>query len=183
MKLTKQQKVLAAVLGAGLLVVVGDRVFLADSATGPTDASGAAFAPAATTDASPRAVARPAADPTATLALLDVSMAGRLRDHAEQRGLTPGQTRDAFRPPATWGGGTSPGAVTTPAAERIDAFVREHRLMAVMGAGSGALAIVNGQAYRVGQSLGDFRLVEVRGRTAVFESPFGAAELSLSEGG
>lgn len=188
MKLTRERKVLGAVLGLGLGALAVDRLFLASSASGPADAEAAA-AYAVTPSKLPAAAAASLLHDAAGGS--PDTIARRLREHAQAMRLQPDTSRDAFCPSPAWVSPPARGpAVVAPAgtpASGLGAFVQAHRLEAVMGGGAGGeetgIAIIDGQAYRVGQVIDGMQLVEVRQRSVVLRSAAGSVELSLSDAG
>jgi hypothetical protein len=97
---------------------------------------------------------------------------------ARQRQLRPGDVRDAFRPSDAWPDG---GAGTGPSESVAERFKREHELTAVMAAGPGGYAIVDGRTLFIGQVLDGFTLVSVGPRHATLESGGVRVVLDLPE--
>ena len=173
-----------AVLGLGAGALVVDRVMLAEPATGPSEAS-------ATQDLLITSTPGPGADspPGEPVALATGrSLAERLGQIGERFDTSASevtadnnQTRDAFVPHESWVGGDQRDRRELQRwDETAGDFRAQHRLDAVMGAGKAGVALINGQAKRLGDRLGEFELIEIRERSAVFRSPRGFVELRLA---
>jgi hypothetical protein len=173
MKPTKQQKVLGAVLGVGLVAITLDR--LTASSDGPADAA----------DASAYAVPRtaPAAGPRKEVAKEEVrpaagSLATRLQQLAAATGIDPKDPVDAFAARGAAQGGTS----AVPGTPALTPFQAAHRLTGtVVTAEGGGHAMVDGKLVRLGQSLDGYRLVGVGFRKVVFERKGVRYDLGMPE--
>ena len=96
-------------------------------------------------------------------------------------GLTPAILK-AMRPPEpdqTAGLPGKPGGRPAKARMTADRFVSEHRVSAVMHGPAVAIAVVNDQWIEPGQALDECKLVEITGRSAVFECSGEIAELTV----
>lgn len=173
MTLTRQQKVLVTILALGVGAMLIDRLVLSSGATGPSPAAAHAVRSAATGAGDVSLI-----DEAQALAALiaadrnDDDVADRLAEYARQHGLDVSSMRDGFEPSPTW---VAPAAAAQTGPDRPAAmpqdherFVRSHKLVAVMGSGPGAVAVIDGRALRVGQIIDGYRLIEVRERTAIF---------------
>ena len=167
---TRTQKRYASVLGACLLALAADRLFLA-----PEQAEAVTSAPTPPPPAPPSRTVPPVLASQKPIAALFATI-------AEERGIDPTKVPDAFRVPTAWlpRQGPSGSAWDRPDAER---FRAAHRLNAVMALESGGYAIVDGRRLRVGQEIDGFRLVEIRVRSIVLESAGLQIELTLSDTG
>lgn len=191
MKLTRERKILMAVLclGGGALLV--DRVLLEDGQTAPQSAAAeqAAFeahAPDAVSDETEGIM-------QATMALLSESaeepmLNERLRETAVAHDASPLQPRDAFAPSAAWREPEAPEPTAEPtssdpasAKEVAERFRAQHRLDAIMAEGIAGLAIINGRAVRVGQQVQGFTLKRVGQRAAVFTDGMVEVELKVRQ--
>jgi hypothetical protein len=96
-------------------------------------------------------------------------------------GLTPAILK-AMRPPEpeqTAGLPGKPGGRSAKARVTAARFADEHRLSAVMHGPAIAIAVVNDQWIEPGQALDECKLVEITGRSAVFECSGEIAELTV----
>jgi hypothetical protein len=172
----------------GVIIAVGFVALTVDRLTGDGPAQAAASPkPAATADTK---VALDEGSPLANGA------AGRVAAASFPRQLegpqTGGPVRDAFgltpaiikvmRPPEAEQPAGQPGKPgEQPAKPRMtaDRFISEHRLTAVMHGPAVAIAVVNGQWIEPGQALDECKLVEITGRSALFECSGEIAELTV----
>ena len=180
MQLTKQQKIVGAVLVLAVAAFAVDRWVIGHEG----DTVAASSRASSATGAGRRPAARPvraaavAAAPEASLGNL-AGLATRLSYIARSEDLDPDSARDAFRPPAAWVGTTR---VATP--DEVALAAREfqnRRLTAVMRKTGRDVAIVDQRTVAVGQSLDGFLLVAVRDRSAVFRRGSQRVELRLPE--
>jgi hypothetical protein len=184
MSSTKQRKVYVAVLGLALGGLAVDRLVLDGGATGPRDAAAAiaaagAPAPAAASPAGLNTLVSPAASRGPTLA-------ARLEHIGKEHRLDPMCIDDAFRPSLAWPKPASPAASDRPKAAEVDptqAFLKAHRLMAVVQNTTGGAAIVNGRTLTVGMEIDGFKLVRITRRSATFEREGRSIELTLATPG
>jgi hypothetical protein len=179
MKLTRERKIFASVLG---LVVVA---FAVDQMTGggpsTADASDSAPAQSETAPLLMSSSTTPAtADKVAAAAAASsnaMNLSARMSNcfaaaNAGRDAKSP--SRDLFRLPAKWSNQiqSSSADAARVAAER---FARSHRLSAVSrNAAGGTLAVVEGKLLHVGASLDGFTLSEVSADAAVFTGQNGA---------
>jgi hypothetical protein len=174
MKLSRERKILVAVLSTGLMGLAVDRLFLGSGETGPNTASASSL---------PIAVANggPATLPTLmTTHFTGPSLADRLTQAADRFGADPQTAREAFAPAESWvGQAAAAPQASAPRPAAADRFYQQHKLMAVMADGDNALAIVDGKPIAIGQKLDEFQLVEVRQRVAVFASGQIRVELKM----
>lgn len=177
MQLTKQQKVVGAVLVLAVVAFAVDRWVIGNDEDLAVASSAAPRQPAAR-----RPVARQtkavAAAPEASLGNLE-GLAARLGSIARRDSLNADTIRDAFRPPASW-----VGASRTASPDEMAVAAREfqnRRLTAVIMKSSGrGVAIVDRKMVGVGQSLDGFVLVAVKERSAVFRRGTQRVELRLT---
>lgn len=181
MQLTKQQKIVGAVLVVAVIAFGVDRWLIG------TDDNLAISAPAGPrqSGAARRATARPskpltaAAAPETSLGSV-ASLATRLTLIAKAENLNLDAVRDAFRPPAAWVGTTR--AVTPDEMAVAARDFQNRKLTAVIMRNSGrGVAIVDQRTVGVGQSLDGFVLVAVKERSAVFRRGGQRVELRLPE--
>ncbi len=154
MKLTGERKVYAAILGLGLLALIVDRTFMqpqgarADSA--PPEPL--LVAPKASPGAAPARRAPASAGP---------SLAERLKSAAELLPAAP--PKDAFDPNASSEDASPRGST------KAELFRQQHKLTAIVTTDKGGTALIDGEAIRVGQTLGEFTLVAISDEGAHFE--------------
>jgi hypothetical protein len=189
----QKKKVYAALVVIGLVALVGDRLLNSEPSpaaalAGPRPRSAVGGDDQAATDSGDRAdgsvmaAAFPRALPESTSGV-------RVRDAFA---LTQVATKALQGPQATIGA-TKDGIVSQrPAEQRMTAarFAENHRLSAVMHGGetnqSGSItdvAVVDGQWLQLGQVLDECTLIEITGRSAVFECPDGLARLGVEISG
>ena len=166
MRLTKERKILAAILGVGVAGLFLDRVVLDSGLTGAESASAVLVERAAADLSAPPALLVDESDPPSP----GPTLADRLEEAAATAESAPSDNVDAFHLPDTWFG--TPAQAPEPEARHAAAmeFARTHRVEAVVTSDQMHCAIVNGKAVRVGQRLDGFTLVSVDQRSAVFEA-------------
>jgi hypothetical protein len=182
MDLTTQQKIVSAVLGLAVTAFCVDRWVIGT----PDGADTAAVGPVQPR-ATRRTVPRPAAAASVAQSTAAEAYAGglgtlvlRLEAVARAQELDVRNIRDAFVPPTSWIGTQRPAAVDDyPNAARE--FINRHKLTAVMKQSGGGIAIIEGKMVAVGQSIGGFRLVVVKDRSAVLRRGNQRVELRLPE--
>lgn len=163
MALNKERKVLLGLLGSAGLILAIDQLFLA--APSGAQAAGAAQppSPAPLSDAQVEGV--PVVMPAGTDSSAINSATNPLTKWNEQlasvHATLGGEAPDPFRP------ATSPrsneASLLSPAE-----FAGGHKLTAVLTSGEIGVAMVNGQAVRVGHEISGYRLVRVDARSAEF---------------
>ncbi len=152
MALTKQQKILGAVVAFGIGAVCVDRFVLSSAASGPGPASAAAaLAPAQDTalpkPASPTAAAlNDAADLSVGRFTAHGELSDRLRLLAQDEALAVQGMVDAFVPRGEWGRSPDP----EQRQEQAKPFAERHQLDAVMSVHGEWVALINGTTLRVG---------------------------------
>lgn len=188
MKTTRERKILIALLGVGLGALTFDRLVLESSVSGP---AAAAAAQAEVSDGKSAVGSfdsmRRDADLWSTGAMAGTdSLANRIAKAAAEAGVKPDALPDAFAMPAKWSdltAGTSNGVKGTDAEAVVltaEQFENQHRLMAVMGRGDHAIAMIDGQALRIGQQLDGYTLIEAQQRIAVFTAGAQRAALRMA---
>ncbi len=174
MKLTKERRVYAAILGLAGAVWAVDRLWLSG---GPQPASASAIAAGAPAVAAPASAAPGAGNSAAPKAAL----ADRLESLRRSLPAAPAGD-DAFRVPAEWRPNLPEAPSAAPAAPRFDteAFSKAHRLTRVlMGSNINAAVVDGGSMLRPGQELDGMVLKEVTARSAIFERDGAEVELTL----
>ena len=180
--LTKERKLLLALLGLGLGAVALDRLVLgAGSPATSADAYAIDHAEAPVGASEVPAVVR--------VSTAENSIRRRLEEAAGRAGVEPGVTRDAFEAPACWRPAEAEAPAEEPAAtEAHRRFSERYTLGAVVGKGEKGFATLRGPSLPrghatiyVGQSIEGHRLVALIERTAVFEGPDGRVVLELDE--
>lgn len=183
MVLTRERKLLAAIVGLGAIALFVDRVMLSDSHTGPSSAAANALAPDVSSVVVPLAVPQ-THEPSAKEAAVKTapSIADRLAEAARELSAEP--SRDAFTPAPGWGGFTSPhaeapAATATPATGRLQTFADTHKLSAIMAGSGGGVAIIDGRPLTLGQMMDGYKLVEIQPSAVTFEGVDGRIVLKL----
>lgn len=169
MKLSRERKVLLAVALLGVSSLLIDRFVLGSGQTDPDAAQAAvdAKAPAA----APAKAAYKASDP----ADAGSSIAALLRSAEQAHPQLLEQSREGFKPSDQWLGETTV-IEQDNGRDPVVVFTESHTLSAVM---NGRIAIVDGQAYRVGDLVDGFELVAVSRNTADFQRNHLMARLTL----
>lgn len=188
MELTRQQKILGAVLGLGLVAVVVDRALLGGGGSEPAQAQAGASATDRTESPDNPSLSPPPA--TAVEAPRPGTPANppllhRMRALPEAQVYEQARSLDAFKPPADW---LPPPPVIDAAAPpldtRVEAFTRHHRLTSVMTSAGAECAVIGGRTYKLGSSLDGFVLVAIDLRSVTFRADDGVeVTLSLPEPG
>jgi hypothetical protein len=173
MKLNRSQTIYASILGASLLALSVDQLFL-----GPPSTASAEPAPAVLV--TPTGSAPDGGYVTAPIP--ERKLAARLQAIAVERGLDPRRPGDPFQVPAAWLPDDGTTVIKTGGEETpVERFKAQHRLTAVMASRTGGTAIINGRHLNHGDVLDGFRLAEVRRRSAVFERDGKRVELWIAE--
>jgi hypothetical protein len=170
MKLSKERRVYAAILGLAGAAWVGDRVLFSG---GPQPASAGAVP----------AEQAPAPAPIAKAAPVGVPLADRLE---RLRQSQPGSAEDAFAVPDEWRPKAAAAKAEAAAPPRFDAeaFKSAHRLTTVLKGTRGNFAVIDGGSLRTpGQELDGMILREVTSESAVFERDGVLVELRISRPG
>ncbi|HSV15386.1 MAG TPA: hypothetical protein VLI90_14090 [Tepidisphaeraceae bacterium] len=177
MKLTRSQKVSFAFLAVAVGGFVVDRIF---------------FTPA-TADAAPPGRSAVAEVVAAGINKIETAVASDVSASVEGLisaklktvpGVNVEQVRDVFAPASKWVDAHKPPPAVIARQERsngVAEFVAGHKLSAVMAGrgGVGGDALVDGQVVHVGQKVGDWRLVSLTSRSAVFTCNGARATLLL----
>ena len=176
--MTLQQKILSAVLVLAALGVVGDRM-LAGGATGPqaADAAGPPL-PGAPSPAAPGAARGASPAPGHDHGLghgssVRLETPEELADRLAAAASTAEAAAAAGAPdPFLARGSLAPPDAPTPTAtaDGFDAadFLRRHAVQAIITDASGASALINGRAVRVGHTSEQMRLTEISERSVTW---------------
>jgi hypothetical protein len=185
MKLTREQKILLAVVGLGAVAFFVDRVVIGSDQSGPQNAAASPVAVTAAVDTAP-ALSAPMSSVVKVLTQ-GPTIAQRLSQLAATRRRPVGADRDAFTPAQTWinTSQTSTGSSSIP--QWQTQFKRDHQLMAVMASSDARIALVKtkvkGEAVDLPLSVGDqvngFTLIAIEKRKACFESASGQVILEV----
>ncbi len=187
MKLTKEQKIYAGVLGVALAGLTIDRVILESEHTSPSQASAQSLTDSAFTG-------RDAPVPQFTdtkIQLHQPFISHRLTTVAATKRASLGRTVDMFSPSDVWFAKPEPEVApvaptriaTADPRLKIEAFETQHKLNAVMTKDGAGYALIDNQMLRVGQAIDGFKLVSIDKQSATFEARDGMrAELSLNPG-
>jgi len=181
MALTKERKVIIAVLGLAVGALVVDRFLLGSSVSGPAEAR--ATQPAVATEplaaVSSAATGLPAAEDDPGVAA-QVALAERLDQIQQAGGFTLTDLPDAFSGLAgPESGEDDPEPQPQTEAREIETFQRTHRLMAVAASDRGQMAIINGRTVLVGQSVDGFKLLSVAERSVVLGKDAARVQLKI----
>jgi hypothetical protein len=178
MKLTRSQKASFAVLAVAVGAFVVDRTFFS-----PATADAAAPARSAVAEVVAGGISK---IENAVTADVSASVEGLISAKLKSiPGVNVNQVRDAFAPSAKWmDAHRPPPPAMTASPERSSGaaeFVNAHKLTAVMAgrAGAGGDALVDGKVIHVGGKIGDWRLVSLTSRSAVFTADNARATLLL----
>lgn len=179
--MTRRRKIMVLVCAIAMAVLIMDRLQLASSGIGPDSAAASEFADEYTVKSnldgdSDGVLARAPVRP-------ENALADRLDKFADRNALAAVSTRDAFRPSAVWLSeivGPSPEAPVAEDADKSAAkdFAAKHTLNAVLLRQGGNSAIIDRRCLKIGEKLGDYRLVSVNDRSAVFHA--GSVRVTLS---
>ncbi len=180
--MSRERKILIGLLALGLTAVGFDRFVLGTGETDPAAAGAEQYVvtPQSTESAAPVAPATPEATttPPKTAAPAGPSIAQRLRQTAQEQASKLDAERNALTPDASWYGDSPATSVAQnpTQVDPVEQFLRTHTLSAVM---NNRIAIVNGQPYRVGDSVVDFQLVAVSNSGATFRHGEQMVDLTL----
>jgi len=178
MKISGQRKLCIGILVLGLAALAADRLVLGSSASAEAD-NPADLLVAGGSGGARGGSAGKAAGPQGTGAGV-VSVLERLRKYAESQGAEVAEMRDAFQVSPAWIGPVRRAEEPSEAAiSPVEVFKRSHHLTGVMVGKSQSQAIVDGKSISIGQEVGDFRLIAVSHRLAVFESGEGHGQVVL----
>jgi hypothetical protein len=164
-KLTRERKLYVALLAAGVVALIGDRLFFAPSGAGAAVVSQdpSSDAPAA----APKA-AKPA--PEVSAAPSGPSFSQRISDAAKS---VPPSGRDAFRPGATWPRPhVNDPAESTPH-DTFETFLQKQQLTMVMLNKDKPFARINKEIWQIGDVHDSYTLVAMDEKGVEFESPSG----------
>jgi len=165
-RLTKERKLYLAVLGLGLVALSADRLFFAPA--GAQAAPGSSELPPESP--STRTAAKPSKPAAAAPENTEPALAERLRTVSF---WDPAKMRDAFEAPVEWVGPRVAPKVEPPAEDSEFAKNRKHWLSTVMilpareatpttpASPATPVAIIGGGRYRVGDTLDNYKLVEI----------------------
>lgn len=175
-KTSRQRKAYGLILALALAGLAVDRLVLDGGATGPQSAKALIDSPAGNANGvakSPTDAAAPATRAT--------TLAGRLDQMARDKNLNLFEVDDAFRPSASW---IKPAAAAVAAAEATplsesEAFLKKHKLLALLNNSHGGAAIIDSQTVVLGKQVDGFTLVGVTKRSAILEKDGQRVELSL----
>ncbi len=171
MAISSKHKVYGGVLSVGLIALVADKAFLAPadaSANDPVVAEYAVTEQASMLDSARREVGlvAPVAASTAS------NIMEQLDRIVEAQALDLDNIHDAFKPSKAWHTTSDDKVVQTPTIgdSQSSRFLRNHRLLAVMGNGKSAYVIINDKCLFIGQEIDGFTLSSVHDRIAILES-------------
>ncbi len=163
MKLTKQQTILAGVLGIAAIVLVADRLH-SSSAQVAAEPADSAFEVAAMTNETPITNDAP------SRAGSRMNVTDRLR-RVQQTFAKDAELVDAF--------GTLAGAPGVSKSSEV--FPEQIKLTGVMFSGKTRYAVIDGRSLRVGDYIGSYRLLSVGRQTAQLQSGNDLVTLTLTE--
>lgn len=179
MRMTRERKIYAAVLGVALMALTADKLFF-----GPPESQAGAPAnllvnggsrPAPPAHGIVVVKATPPADAPNPLSLNALTQ--RMRQVRDLEQLDLENCPDLFHAPKSW---APPQVVENTAKQQ---FLARHRLVAVLKSSHGGMAVLDGgdrKSVRVGQVVDGFRLTRLGERSATFEAKEGTIELQIT---
>jgi hypothetical protein len=174
---SKKRKLIVCVLGLAVAALLADRALLGSGKPGPKEA---VAEPSAAPAAAPNAPGQsPVAPPRQSRETVQESLACRLKAVSEADGFDSANVRDAFCLSPAWTKDLGPAAPSSPQQDKAEQLKMDHQLVAVMMAGEGGYAIVDGKCLRIGQVLDGFTLISVTDKSAVLESDGIRVELKV----
>lgn len=180
MKLSKERRVYAAILGLAGAAWVGDRVIFSG---GPQAASAGAIAEAPQAAPTPAPAVKSASAPSSAGTALPLAQRlEKLRKPDED--MAPAE--DAFAVPEAWRPKAAAAKAEAAAPPRFDAdaFKQAHKLTTVLKGTRGNFAVIDGGSLRTpGQELDGMTLREVTSESAVFERDGVTLELRIERHG
>ena len=179
MNLTNKQKLYGVLLGVGLAALSADRLLIGTD-IGPDQASAEpAQAYAGWVDRLP-GLAVVVAQPSRNTRNRDQAVGDRVAALARREGVDVSQVRDAFVPARSWLPESEPiGVVKKASGMSPEQFRLRHQMMAVVITDEASFVVVDGKTLQAGELVDGYRLVEIRERSAVFESQGQAVELMM----
>ena len=171
MKINRERKIYASLLGIAGVALAADQLFFADA-----QASSEASAP----QAMAALEVAPSFDPQqAQFAVTELnstnSLAHRLKAIAHRHDLSVADLNNAFEPTTGWI--APPAEIVKPLVLPGKEFESRHQLSAIMSNSRGGVAIVDSKPVEVGQEFDGFKLVSLSATRAVFKA--GDAEAVL----
>jgi len=168
MKVNRERKVYAAVLGLVVLGFALDRTIYGGSHEASAELT------------TPDAAVVPATAPAAALGAVqeEPSLATRLASTVEDPTIDPASIREPFCKQLPWNT-VAPAAAVEAAPNLAEQFAARHTLTATMGSLQNGIAIIDGNCVRIGKSIDGFRLVSVDRRSALLESNGARVTLGL----
>lgn len=177
MKCNKQQKIAFGLLGLAVVAFLGDRFVLgggsAEELAIAAESSivgiqtGSSVAPAVASASLPMAV-----------------LARRMEEVCAAEGLNPGQSADAFTPPASWFPAQVAEGSGPAVSPRAHEMRQKYKVTAIMRTGRGqGIAVIQGQTFQVGQTFQGFKVQAIRDRAVVLSDGQEQVELELPESG
>ncbi|MCC6679093.1 MAG: hypothetical protein IT436_18365 [Phycisphaerales bacterium] len=162
-KITKEQRVYAAILGVAAIGLAADRLVLSSPLTGPAGAAAGEAPPDPAAPAAPAALASEVSAPSDLAQRLEALRGQAVTDEAMANVLSI---------PAQWFEGESTVAGTEPVQKEPPKPVREYKLTAVAAgkARGEGFAVVNKRRLSIGESIDGMKLIEIRGRQAIFQA-------------
>ncbi len=173
MNLTRKQKIYAVALTLAMALLVVDRTTQQGSISGPATSS-------ASLVSSPTSVKPTETEQVSPADAHRRALALRLDRLAQGAEIDDG-FRDAFAVPQAWRALREAEKTQPTKPSRRGAFKDRRQLTAVMIVQGGGIAMIDGMAIRVGQSIDGYRLVSVGQRSAKFTSVTGTVELFLPD--
>jgi hypothetical protein len=165
MKVTRERKIYAAVLGLALLGLTLDLTIFGGSDEAHQDSAQADAA----------LVSKPAPSASTAVAGDDAPLAARLASSVNEPNFDPATIRVPFSAQLPWLAGTQVDAPPSSA----ELFVQKHNLTAVMGSGQSGYAIIDGACVRIGRSLEGFKLTAIDTKSVTFEAGSSRVKLVL----
>ena len=162
MKLTKRQKIGAAVVAVGLVLLVLDRVLVLPQIAPAGQVTDSSEAPAELLLAAPTMPEPNTMPPHERLANhLDTLWAKSQLDLS--------QTKDPFVLPPSWRAYVDLPDRKPPDSDATAGFAKKHRLTSVMLSPTGSSALIDSRVLTIGEKLDGFELVAISQDSATFE--------------
>ena len=166
MVLSRKRNLLVVVLGFATAALAADRLIPVDDQGTPSRASASVLNVLSRTSHK-TTPARIETINTATL--VDESLAERLEKLSSDYAVEPTNSRDAFCPSQSWLAELRPETTITSNEARIQNFLQNHRLKAVVTFNNKGAAIIDDKYLPVGGELDGFKLIKVSERSAMFD--------------
>lgn len=179
MKISRERKIYAALVGVGLLALAADRMLFAEADPGAGNTLATAGAvpeelPVSATFLDLTGFLDPGGGKLAPMLSVRLGRLGGANRHADD-------LRNVFAVPDAWRTEVPSPTAAADEAGGVDDFNVAHRLMGVVPNSKTPCVVVEGMAVLVGQTIDGYQLEEVRQRSAVFVKGEERVELHLDD--